>query len=415
MRRRTALATVGSALTWGTGCLRLTRSETDGEAGRDGAGGTPSGGGTSTTTTASAGDGGETTEPVTTTETTTSTTANAITLVSAWTDDAYGNRVWPTADSFVYDHQGSLREATTDGSVRWTAPDAFADVGWPVSVALDGDTAYAVTFGPQTSNGERSPSRVVAVSRTDGSERWTVRAEDGLFNPGYLAKVGDLVVAPVNRSGQADDQSPVLYGLAATSGEMRWRLDSFPPGTDFHRTHGYEGQVLVDSFRSAFFLDPGTGSITREFDFPVDRRDGTIDGATFYGGVDSVGALDLSSGERTWETSLPESIYSPIVADEQTLHFGTETGHVYAVATGDGSERWSARVETGVRYVAVTDARLWVSDDVGTLYAFDRSNGERVFSQQAPEGGDGERPVGVVEGTLFLNGYEAGGYTVESA
>lgn len=406
MRRRAVLGLLAGAT---TGCLRMTGNESGTPTTRGG--GSEGASGTGTTT---AGSGATTTDTPTTA--TPTTVSGPIDLAAAWSADDDCSKVWTTDDSFLYEYRGGVREAAPDGSARWTSSEVFGDAGFPQTLAVDEETAYVGTFGPRTPDKEWGPARVVAVSRDDGGERWTVRApDDGLhIDANGLARAGDLVVAPVTGNGSGEDQRPIVYGLDAASGERRWTLTSLPH-SHYHRSHDYDGQPLVDSFAGVFLLDPATGSVVREFDLRVGFRGGTLDGGTYYGGTGSVAAINVATGARRWELSLPSQTQTPFVVDERTLHFGTEAGHVYALATADGSERWRSRVQTAVRTVTVSDAHVWVCDDAGTVAAFERSNGERVFTREAPEADSGERPVGAVGDVVFVGGEGAGGYTVEPA
>jgi outer membrane protein assembly factor BamB len=122
---------------------------------------------------------------------------------------ASGDRLSPPAlrDGGVYVTSlfGDVRAyALSDGATRWRGPDSFQ--AWPV--AVDDESVYAATG-----------TGLVALSPTDGSERWRYDGRDALEGKTGLhtpTVAGDTVYSMGFRQ---------LFAVSAADGSERWRIE----------------------------------------------------------------------------------------------------------------------------------------------------------------------------------------------
>jgi len=145
-----------------------------------------------------------------------------------------------------------------------------------------------------------------------------------------------------------------LYALNAASGAKKWAfpLDSGPQLNQPPVVSGGFVYVL-DGVTSLHAIDAAKG--TRKWRRKYNGQSLRAAGGTLYvTGGDDVGngivhALDASTGKRKWGHEVKTSQQSPTqLALAHGLVFVASTedkdGTVYAVDTGDGSERWSTRI-----------------------------------------------------------------------
>jgi len=96
-------------------------------------------------------------------------------------------------------------------------------------------------------------------------------------------------------------------------------------------------------------------------------------------GTASLVALHANDGSQAWRyqpTGAVLDLGSPSVAGD-LVYLVASDGSLRAVAIGDGTQRWAARLYTPTAGSppAVNDAGVFVTDQSGTMYAFDPSSG----------------------------------------
>lgn len=164
-----------------------------------------------------------------------------------------------TADTIhttvVEDDHSVLVARATDGTVRWRhALPAGRDSGrpWHPQVTQFGPLTFVLLEGPQQDR------PLVAIDGDDGTERWRRVDSRPVHAAGDTAVVLDLDrVVEERDDGVSISESPTaLVGVDATDGSERWRYDL----TDGHpQVHFVQGVVVMDDEDGITGLDMATG------------------------------------------------------------------------------------------------------------------------------------------------------------
>lgn len=250
--------------------------------------------------------------------------------------------------------------------------------------ASDGLRVYAGGFD----------GRVVALEADTGREVWSVRTRLPLSaGPGYGA--GTLAFGTTN--GQ-------LLLLDAETGEERWRtqvgaevLASPAVGTDTIALRTTDGRLR------AFGLSNGAElwSVTQSRPalamrgYPDPKIAGRLVVAGFENG--RLGAYSLDNGEARWEVAL--GVPTGRTELERLVDVGGEIqvvgndvfaagyqGSAIAVDLPSGEDLWTVGVRPRISSFAgldVDDRRVYVTNDVGYVVAFDRRNAQQLWTQEA--------------------------------
>ena len=222
------------------------------------------------------------------------------------------------------------------------------------------------------------------------------------------AVVADGSVFVVPRDG-------VLYAVSPREGTEQWRfkpeygIDNPPAVAD--------GTVYVASFGGLYALDAGDGSERWSTEIRADRvtiANGTVYGVSRGG---SISALDAETGDQLWTQSLDEGVRAAPAVDGESVYVTTNEGTVYALAVGDGSERWVFETDSEYLYAAPTvgDGTVYVAvgrvDDGGYYYAVDTEDGSEQW-QLRSRNTDLDTTVSVADDTVYLEGF--GGISARS-
>ncbi|MEX0373413.1 outer membrane protein assembly factor BamB [Spiribacter roseus] len=207
-----------------------------------------------------------------------------------------------------------------------------------------GETGVAVG----TANAE-----VVLLDPDSGAVKWRQRVSSEVLAPPAVGQ-GSVVV----RTGDGG-----VFALEADTGEQRWLYRSGVPALSL-RGHG--SPVLVN------------GGVVVGFD------NGRL------------AALELGNGDVAWEASVavPEGRSDlermvdldadPAVAGGDVFA-GAYQGRVAGIALANGQIAWTREVSV-LGGISVDDSNVYVTDERGRLWAFDRRNGASVWRLDALEG-----------------------------
>ena len=96
----------------------------------------------------------------------------------------------------------------------------------------------------------------------------------------------------------------------------------------------------------------------------------------------TLGVSNVSGLRRLWEVPVPSTTSTPAVVDG-VVYLPAWDGAVYALNSDDGSSVWKAELPALIdSSLAVTDSRIFVSDDKGSLHALERASGALLWSQR---------------------------------
>jgi outer membrane protein assembly factor BamB len=193
-------------------------------------------------------------------------------------------------------------------------------------------------FGVNASGGIEIP----LVRRPLGGERWE-RAEatsSGFFGPSEpVAPVtaAERVFAPATGTD-------AVVAVDATDGEVQWRrrvTDADDHGVEFRRPAVRDGALFVTNwpFRAT--------------------------------------AFDVQTGERRWQRDLDDQLVLPPVATTEGLVVPSRTS-VWLLDSDDGTTLWKRDLDGNATEStpAVADGTVFLTDEVGSLYALDLATGE---------------------------------------
>lgn len=245
---------------------------------------------------------------------------------------------------------GRLFAAAADGVVM-----AFdADTGeqlWRQS--LDVPISGAVGVGEAGVAVGTAGAEVILLDTGNGEVKWRHGVGSEVLAPPAVGQ-GSVVV----RTGDGG-----VFALDAESGEQRWIYRRNVPALSLR---GHAAPVLVN------------GGVVAGFD------NGRLS------------ALDLETGDPAWETTVavPEGRSDlermvdldtdPAIAGGD-LFAGTYQGRLAGIALADGQIAWTRDVSV-LGGVAVDDSNVYVTDDEGRVWAYDRRNGASVWRLDALEG-----------------------------
>jgi outer membrane protein assembly factor BamB len=392
MQRRVLLATVGLVGTGG--CLRLQ----SGNAGGDGA----------STPTAGTDDRGEETQTATDDDgTATAGQGGGVTLSEGWRSDESAEYVWNDGPTAFFVDGELAAAATADGGVQWVteAPPPSGGTGNAVETFVaDGERAI-VGYSADTDTDEGA--YFCAFDRTTGERLWTVAAPaDGMHHAAEgVAIVDGTAVLAAADYGSSSDQTPVVYGVDAATGERAWTTTTPDVPAGFvSNVVGYGGSVhVVFGSEGARVLDPATGAVTGSREsmwtqmWTGAAREGTLY-ATWDG---AVRAYDLETGEARWSSEGGGRGRIPPAVGADLVVAGTKTAFVTGFEVESGEQRWQARTDAPVVGVALSASHVWVTDEDGTLTCYRRGDGTMAGTWSLESD---ESDVAVVDATVVVGG-----------
>lgn len=215
----------------------------------------------------------------------------------------------------------------------------------------------------------------------DGSEMWNLAvggdlAANGLalaHNLLYLALDGHFIAA-----------------VDAQTGALRWRFDTggavraapLVVGRDLLVASGPNSLWCLDALTGTRYWVFHSEDALTEF-WPTRTAPAVYAGVVYtaLGASSEINALDLRTGRKVWEASLPERVIGGPVLDTQRglLYLVTWSGRVVALDIQTGAARWDVRLPAGSESspaLAVQPGLLYIGGFDRTLYALDTRNGQ---------------------------------------
>jgi len=188
---------------------------------------------------------------------------------------------------------------------------------------------------------------VAAFAVDDGKEAWSIDAGDHVLAP--IAGTADLIVASVRP--ETSGGTPMLLALHAADGSEAWR---------------YEAPSSV--------LDLGAPSIAG-------------DAVDVVASDASVRSLSLADGTQRWASPLyTPTLGSPPAVSQTGLFVTDQSGTVYCLDPGSGSERWRFALNRSVvgAPIATPTAVLQPTND-GSIVAIDATTGHQIWSEKVTD------------------------------
>ncbi len=292
-------------------------------------------------------------------------------------------------------------KATASGQLAWQLSVGKAALGFAPTVVRDaiyaasqdgtivrvdaasGHTVWRASAGKKLSAGVGADANLVVV----GTDKGDVLAFDTSGKPLWQSKVSSEVVSPprvadgfvVVASGDGR-----LYGLTAADGKTKWVYQrNNPPLT----VRNFAGAITS---RGGLFIGVAGGKL-----LALDLPTGTL---AWEGNVATPkGATEL---ERIADvTSLP------LIEERQACAVAFQ-GRVACFDLARGNLNWSRDVSS-LEGMAVDARNLYVTDDKGAIYAFDKSTGASAWKQDklAARKPGGPQIVGDYVGVVDVEGY----------
>ena len=214
--------------------------------------------------------------------------------------------------------------------------------------------ALRISGGPGTGDGlvyaGTSDADVIARDAETGEEKWVARVSSEILAPPRAA-AGTVVV----RTGDGK-----LFGLDSGTGKQKWV---------------YDRTIPVLTLR-------GTGA-------PVIHNSIVISG--FDNG--RLVALDLATGKQQWETRLAvptgrsdlermvDIDAEPTIYDN-TAYVSSFQASVAAVSVVNGQLEWTREISS-YSNLAIDESRVYVTDELGYVWALERDSGASIWKQEA--------------------------------
>lgn len=121
-----------------------------------------------------------------------------------------------------------------------------------------------------------------------------------------------------------------------------------------------------------------------------------------------------SSPSLRWQFGVDGNNHTTPVIGDGTAYFGggggdsNRTNNVYAVDTTDGSEMWSFPSDASFQScAALSDTRVFIANDAGTLFAIEAETGDEMWSQSFGAASYLESPL-LVDGRVIIGDPEGG-------
>lgn len=253
------------------------------------------------------------------------------------------------------------------------------------------DTGDKIRSSPTFSNGTvfigngdfRDPTdtAVYAINADSGQKEWRYEVGDRVSSAPIVDKE---VVYVTSTDGK-------LYALNTMDGSLNWSKDI---GAGRGSPTIVNETVYAPGFDGVFALNKETGSEQWKYEEEVSfiSNSPTVANNILYIGFASANkllAIDIDSGNKIWEFSTGNKVYSSPTYTNETIFVGNENGNVFSIDANTGDENWRVSVgdETGSSPIVV-DGTLYIGSVErdpygGSVYAIDTdvsgsSNGSRA-------------------------------------
>lgn len=259
-------------------------------------------------------------------------------------------------------------------------PEAPLGVRWRTSLPADGGDGRPATSAPIVVGDQvlvATTAGVSALSFRDGTEAWRSTAVDPATVESSF-DYGETLVPPVagpDRTVYAAGED-ALVALSPTDGSERWRYEAAGP---VRTPVVHRGTVYVGSDADLVALDAADG--TERWTATVETRTdmpAVADDAVVLAGDGPTVALEAATGEMRWESDWRADGH-PVVADGTVYAAGYEG--LAALDAADGTDRWTFDRGSGRSLTSpvVTEDSLYVVEKPGeasdAAFALDRTDG----------------------------------------
>ncbi|HLK58175.1 MAG TPA: PQQ-binding-like beta-propeller repeat protein [Chthonomonadaceae bacterium] len=166
---------------------------------------------------------------------------------------------------------------------------------------------------------------------------------------------------------------------------------------------------------------PDAPSLVRKWTQPVGGNASVVavkEGVVYYRGYDGVGALDIVTGQRKWN-SLSDQWVPAAALQGHVLYVLAETEKTTALETVDiaTGRSWTlARLPDSAKYLVADAARVYVLDETGKLRAYRENSGHLLWSRQLGpirKGGVLLAQLAVTEDGIYADLNDAGEFAVD--
>lgn len=304
---------------------------------------------------------------------------------------------WPM---YGFDSQNTGRNPDANGPKdtvreRWTYQTAGSIRGGPV---VTEDTVYL----------QESPTRLSAITRTDGTNRWSVKLAQpdssrvvSNFGTSSTPAVVDEVVyiqggyIEVEKDGpprQLGDSHVYLYAIDRQSGDVNWKVNVDERIATAPIVVG-DAILFVTLSGTVYAVD--RKEKTTAWRLQIDEVEAPIatpavDECRLYLNTVENGlhAIDIEDGELSWRLPTVTAGAPPVVGKNRVYVAGRD-GTVYAIDPREESIRWTYSVGRAISTAspAIASGRVFVADvdgDAGKnrprIHAIDASTGDELWS-----------------------------------
>lgn len=222
---------------------------------------------------------------------------------------------------------------------------------------------------------------------TDGSEIWSL-AVGGDLTANGLALAHNLLYLALD--------GHFIAAVNAQTGTLLWRFDTggvvraapLVVGRDLLVASGPNSLWCLDALTGTRYWVFHSEDALTEF-WPTLTAPAVYAGLVYteLGASSEINALDLRTGRKVWEASLPERVVGGPVLDTQRglLYLVTWSGRVVALDIHTGATRWDIHLPTGAEAspaLAEQVGLLYIGGFDQTLYALDTENGHIAWSSR---------------------------------
>ncbi|MCS6884227.1 MAG: PQQ-binding-like beta-propeller repeat protein [Acidobacteriota bacterium] len=210
--------------------------------------------------------------------------------------------------------------------------------------------------------------------------------------------------------------SGAVVALDAKTGSLKWEL--LPAGRIVLPIELTSSLLLVasesgDSKGILRAVDATTGLTTwlAEFNEALSSMTAIADRIYVNTGDAKFRALELGTGRHLWSIDVASAVKAGIVAYDEFLFFGCESGLLYCLST-DGKLKWTFQARDSIRTaVAVDGERVYFGDMSGYVYAV-RTNGKLLW--QVRTGAAIEARPLLYDNTVYIASYDNFVYALEA-
>ncbi len=338
-----------------------------------------------------------------------------------FTETTHLNKVWSenvgkgTDELFIKLAPAALDDKVFIADTRGNIEALYAESGKNI---WHNDSELSITGGPGADENlvmvGTSEGEVLSLSAETGEELWRSRVSSEILSS---PKESDGVVAVRTIDGK-------IFALDANTGERLWVYDRTVPALTLRGTStpviskgiiiaGFDGGRLTALelktgkllWETKVAISRGRSELERMVDIDAQPliADNIIYVATFQA---NISAISLDSGQVLWQRDI--SSHSELSADSTHLYITDDIGNVWALDRYSGASVWKQEKLTHRKVTgpAVLEDRVVVGDFEGYLHWLDKSTGDLSARTQIADDPILTQPI-VVNDVLFA--YASGG------